>query len=125
MEWTELVDEKTELVDERDDAEGKETARWIEMDKNETLEAAWLLDQVWGMWKDNTDHGREGRGVQQECADPSDFGILSGDPFPIFLGGFSCFLCKRVCQLAPEQIRWCNNGRRRKAQEHLSPGQRE
>jgi ribonuclease HI len=88
-----LEREETELVDERDDAEGKETARFLapeisnfirrqlwtelggdgtEMDKNETLEAAWLLDQVWGRWEENTHDGREGTGVQQECEDPSD-----------------------------------------------------
>ena len=64
-----LEREETELVDERDNAEGKETARFLApeisnfirrqvrtglkgcgtgMDKDEICEAAWLMDQVWG-----------------------------------------------------------------------------
>ena len=92
-----LEREETELVDERNNAEGKETARFLEqetskfirrqvqtpglkgcgtsMDKDEIFEAAWLMDQVWGAaWEDDTviqDGGRE-TGVQQECNDPSD-----------------------------------------------------
>ena len=65
-----LEQEETELVDERDDVEGKETARFLaakisnfirrqvrtelrrcgkEMDKDEALDATWLLDQVYGV----------------------------------------------------------------------------
>ena len=73
-----LEREETELVDERDDAEGKETARFLApeiskfirrqvrtglkgcgtgMDKDEIFEAAWLMDQVWGVWEDDTQDG--------------------------------------------------------------------
>jgi hypothetical protein len=42
------------------------------MDKDEIFEAAWLMDQVWGVWEDDTQEGGRGTGVQQECNDPSD-----------------------------------------------------
>jgi hypothetical protein len=76
-----LEGEETELVDERDDAEGKETARFLApeisnfirrarqvrtglkgcgtgMDKDEIFEAAWLMDQ--GVWEDDTQNGGKG-----------------------------------------------------------------
>ena len=88
-----LEREETELVDEKDDLEGKETARFLApeiskfirrqvrtslkgggngMDKDEIFEAAWLMDQVWGVWEDDTQDEGRGTGVQQECNDPSD-----------------------------------------------------
>jgi hypothetical protein len=42
------------------------------MDKDEIFEAAWLMDQVWGVWEDDTQDEGRGTGVQQECNDPSD-----------------------------------------------------
>ena len=42
------------------------------MDKDEIFEAAWLMDQVWGVWEDDTQDGGRGTGVQQECNNPSD-----------------------------------------------------
>ena len=42
------------------------------MEKDEIFEAAWLMDQVWGVWEDDTQDGGRGTGVQQECNDPSD-----------------------------------------------------